>query len=73
MTGKSLAICDRHNGNGDAPREEKTVKATTTITAQSGTAESRAFRQEGIIKEATGLTDVKTLRDRARQGIEGGA
>jgi bacterioferritin len=49
------------------------VKATTTITAQPGTTASRTPRQEGIIKEAIGLTDVKTLRARARQGIEDGA
>ena len=30
-------------------------------------------RKEGVIKEAVGLTDVKTLRARARQGIEDGA
>jgi bacterioferritin len=47
------------------------VKATTT--AQSGSTASRAPRQEGIIKEAIGLTDVKTLRAQARQGIEDGA
>src|SRR6185295_7190991 len=29
--------------------------------------------KEGTVKEATGLTDVKTLRDRARQGIKNGA
>jgi bacterioferritin len=49
------------------------VKAITTITAQPGTSKSRTPRQEGIIKEAIGLTDVKTLRARARQGIEDGA
>jgi len=49
------------------------VKATTTITAQPGSTASRAPRQEGIIKEAIGLTDVKTLRAQARQGIEDGA
>ena len=49
------------------------MKATTTITAQPGTTASRTPRQEGIIKEAIGLTDVKTLRARARQGIEDGA
>ena len=47
------------------------MKATTT--AQSGSTASRAPRQEGIIKEAIGLTDVKTLRAQARQGIEDGA
>lgn len=49
------------------------MKAMTTITAQSGSTASHALRQEGNIKEATGLTDVKTLRARARQGIEDGA
>lgn len=49
------------------------MKTTTTMTAQHGTTETRAPRQEGIINEAVGLTDVKTLRARARQGVEGGA
>lgn len=49
------------------------MKATTTISAQSGSTASRVLRQEGIIKETIGLTDVKTLRARARQGIEDGA
>jgi bacterioferritin len=49
------------------------VKATTTISAQSGSTAPRVLRQEGIIKETIGLTDVKTLRARARQGIEDGA
>lgn len=49
------------------------MKPTATIPAQSGSTASRAPRQEGIIKEAIGLTDVKTLRTRARQGIEDGA
>ena len=71
MTGKPWAIRDRHNRNGDIPREEETVKTTTT--AQPGSTASHAPRQEGIIKEAIGLTDVKTLRARARRGIEDGA
>ena len=71
MTGKPWAIRDRHNRNGDIPRE--TVKTTAPITGQSGSPASQAPRQEGIIKEAIGLTDVKTLRARARQGIEDGA
>ena len=45
----------------------------TSIPAQPGTTASRAPRQEGIIKDAIGLTDVKTLRARARQGIADGA
>lgn len=49
------------------------MKPTATIPAQSGSTAPRAPRQEGIIKEAIGLTDVKTLRARARQGIEDGA
>ena len=49
------------------------MKAITTTTAQPGTSASRTPRQEGIIKETIGLTDVKTLRARARQGIEDGA
>jgi bacterioferritin len=34
---------------------------------------SRTSRQEGVVNEAIGLTDVKTLRTRARQGMEDGA
>ena len=39
------------------------MKAATSVTSP----------KEGIIKEAIGLTDVTTLRARARQGIEDGA
>ena len=49
------------------------MKATTSTPVQVGTTAPRTPRQEGIIKEAIGLTDVKTLRARARQGIEDGA
>ncbi len=49
------------------------MKPTAMIPAQSGSTASRAPRQEGSIKEAIGPTDVKTLRARARQGIEDGA
>ena len=49
------------------------MKEATTITVQPGTTASRTPRKEEIIKEAIGLTDVKTLRARARQGIEDGA
>jgi bacterioferritin len=49
------------------------VKTSTSIPVQPGTTAHRTPRQEGIIKEAISLTDVKTLRARARQGIEGGA
>jgi bacterioferritin len=49
------------------------MKATISIPAQAKTTEAHTPRQEGIIKEAIGLTDVKTLRARARQGIEDGA
>ncbi len=48
------------------------MKGTSSTTGQS-TAASRSSQQEGIVQEAIGLTDVKTLRARARQGIEGGA
>jgi bacterioferritin len=43
------------------------------MTVQPGTRAPRTPQKEGIIKEAIGLTDVKTLRARARQGIEDGA
>ena len=49
------------------------MKATTSIPVQAGTTAPRTTRQEGIVKEAIGLTDVKTLRARARLGIEDGA
>jgi len=48
------------------------VKGPSSTTGQS-TAPSRSSEQEGIVQEAIGLTDVKTLRARARQGIEDGA
>jgi len=49
------------------------VKIAPSTTAQSEASGSRTSGQESIIKEAIGLTDVKTLRTRARQGIEDGA
>lgn len=49
------------------------MKAATSISVPSKTTAPRTPRQEGIIKEAIGLTDVKTLRARARQGVEDGA
>jgi bacterioferritin len=49
------------------------MKEATTTPGQHETTASRAPKREGVIKEAIGLTDVKTLRARARQGIEDGA
>ena len=49
------------------------MKIASSTTAQSEASGSRTSSQEGIVKEAIGLTDVKTLRARARQGIEDGA
>jgi bacterioferritin len=49
------------------------VKATTLISVPSKRTAHRTSRQEGILKEAIGLSDVNTLRTRARQGIEDGA
>ena len=49
------------------------MKETTGIPTQPETAASRAPKREGVIQESLGLTDVKTLRARARQGIEDGA
>src|SRR6185436_13673234 len=63
----------QHNRNWGTPRLEDIVKAATSISVPSKTTAPRTPRQEGIIKEAIGLTDVKTLRTRARQGIEDGA
>ena len=45
----------------------------STIPVQPETTASRTPNKERIIKEAIGLTDVKTLRARARQGLEDGA
>lgn len=45
------------------------MKATPSTQVQAGTTAPRTTRQKGIIKEVIGLTDVKTLRARARQGI----
>ena len=44
-----------------------------TSPRQPGTTALHASRKEGVIQEAVGLTDVKTLRARARQDIEDGA
>ena len=49
------------------------MKTAPSTTAQSEATLSRTSRQEGVVNEAIGLTDVKTLRTRARQGIEDGA
>ena len=48
------------------------MKTPPSTTEQSEARGSRTSRQEVIIKEAIGLTDVKTLRALARQGIEEG-
>jgi len=49
------------------------MKETTATPGRHETAVSQVPKREGVIKEAIGLTDVKTLRARARQGIEDGA
>jgi bacterioferritin len=49
------------------------MKETTATPGRHETTVSQAPKREGVIKEAIGLTDVKTLRARARQGIEDGA
>ncbi len=49
------------------------MKEATTTAAQPGTTAPRTSSKEGIIEEAIGLTDVKILRARARQGVEDGA
>ena len=49
------------------------MKAATATPGHPEPTTSRTPRPEGIIKEALGLTDVKTLRARARHGIEDGA
>jgi len=45
----------------------------STIPVQPETTASRTPNKERIIKEAIGLTDVKTLRARARKDVEDGA
>jgi bacterioferritin len=49
------------------------VKTVPSTMAQSEATTSRTSGHEGIVKEAIGLTDVKTLRAQARQGLEDGA
>ena len=48
------------------------MKEATSTPAQPGTVTPRILRKEGVVKEALGLTDVTTLRARARQGVEDG-
>jgi len=43
------------------------VKEATSKSVQPETAAPRTSRKEGIVKEALGLTNVKPLRDRARE------
>ena len=54
-------------------KESTSTKDATSTPAQPGTTAPRTSRKEEIVKEAIGMTDVKTLRARARQGIEDGA
>ena len=54
-------------------KDSTAIKEATSTTVQPDNAAPRASRKEGIVKDAIGLTDVKTLRARARQGIEDGA
>ena len=49
------------------------MKDSTVTPVQSDTQASRVSNNEKILKKAIGLTDVKTLRTRARQGLEDGA
>lgn len=49
------------------------MKPSSSTTVRSDAAALRTSRQESIVHETIGLTDVKTLRARARQGIEDGA
>ena len=49
------------------------MKDSTAMPVQPETTATRTSNKERIIKEAIGLTDVKTLRARARQGVENGA
>ena len=54
-------------------KDTTAIKEAASTTAHPDSAATRASRKEGIVKDAIGLTDVKTLRARARQGIEDGA
>ena len=54
-------------------KDGTSTKDATSTTAQPGTTAPRNSRKEEVVKEAIGMTDVKTLRARARQGIEDGA
>ena len=49
------------------------MKTAMSSTVRSETTTPHISRQEGIVNEAIGLTDTKTLRARARKGIEDGA
>ena len=49
------------------------MKAATSTSVHPDPTTPRMSRKEGVVKDALGLTDVTTLRDRARQGIEDGA
>ena len=54
-------------------KDTTAIKEAASTTAHPDSAATRASRKEGIVKDAIGMTDVKTLRARARQGIEDGA
>ena len=54
-------------------KDTTVIKEAASTTVHPDNAAPRASRKEGIVKDAIGLTDVKTLRARARQGIEDGA
>ena len=49
------------------------MKDSTVTPMQSDTQASRVSNNDNILKKASGLTDVQTLRTRARQGLEDGA
>ncbi len=73
MTGKPWATRDRQNRNGGTPRKEGIVKEATSKRCNLEQQRLAPPERKAIVKEAIGLTDVKTLRARARQGIEDGA
>lgn len=54
-------------------KDTSSTKEATSTAVQPGGPAPRTSRKEEVVKEALGLTDVKTLRARARQGIEDGA
>ena len=54
-------------------KDTTTIKGATPTAGHAGAPAPRMIQAERVVKEAIGLTDVKTLRARARKRIEDGA